>query len=264
MNRQMELICIGNELLIGKTLNTNANWLARRVTALGITLKSITTVGDEIEEIKRTINHALQRKTRFLITTGGLGPTHDDKTLKGVAEALNLELVVNEKALEMVKGKYEAYFKEGRMDRVELTPSRIKMATIPEGAEPLPNPVGTAPGVIIDVEGSFLISFPGVPSEMKAIFEESVKPLMLEDAGEALFFEKSISVDGIMESALAPLIDDVMCENPYVYVKSHPKGEERKPYIEIHFSTLTEDSEVAERRLEKAANRISELIARER
>ena len=98
---------------------------------------------------------------------------------------------------------------------------------------------------------------------MKAIFEESVKPLMVEDAGE-LFFEKSISVDGIMESALAPLIDEVMRENPYVYVKSHPKGEERKPHIEIHFSTLTEDSEVAERRLEKAANRMSELVAHKR
>ncbi|UCD72689.1 MAG: nicotinamide mononucleotide deamidase-related protein [Candidatus Bathyarchaeota archaeon] len=264
MNRRMEMICIGNELLIGKTLNTNANWLAGRVTALGGVLKRITTVGDEIDEIKMAVNHALQRRTRFIIITGGLGPTHDDMTLKGVAEALDLELVVDEKALEMVKAKYEAYFKEGRMDRFELTPSRIKMATIPEGAEPLPNPVGTAPGVIIDVKGSLLIALPGVPSEMKAIFEESVKPLILENAGEGLFFEKSIFVDGIMESALAPLIDEVIRENPYVYVKSHPKGEERIPHIEIHFSTLTEDSEVAERRLEKAVNRMLELTAHNR
>jgi len=147
MNRRMEMICIGNELLIGKTLNTNANWLAERATALGITVRSITTVRDEIDEIKRAVNHALERKPRFLITTGGLGPTYDDKTLEGLAEALGLRLTVNEKALKMVREKYEAYFKEGRMDRAELTPSRIKMAKIPEGAEPLPNPVGTAPGV---------------------------------------------------------------------------------------------------------------------
>ena len=119
MNRQMELICIGNELLIGKTLNTNANWLAGRVTALGVALKRITTVGDDVDEIKMAISHALRRRMRFIIVTGGLGPTHDDMTLKGVAEALDVELVVNEKALEMVKGKYEAYFREGRMDRVE-------------------------------------------------------------------------------------------------------------------------------------------------
>ena len=109
MNQQMEIVCVGNELLIGKTLNTNAHWLARRATSLGIMVKQITVVGDDVDEIAKVIREALKRKPRFIITTGGLGPTFDDKTLEGIAKALNLKLEVNEKALKMVRKKYEAY-----------------------------------------------------------------------------------------------------------------------------------------------------------
>ncbi|MGQ9530225.1 MAG: nicotinamide mononucleotide deamidase-related protein [Candidatus Bathycorpusculaceae bacterium] len=257
---QMEIICVGNELLIGKTLNTNAHWLARRATSLGIIVKRITVVMDDVEEIAKIIREALHRKPRFIITTGGLGPTFDDKTLEGMAKALNRRLEVNEKALRMVRGKYEAYAKAGRIEAAELTPPRIKMATLPEGAEPLPNPVGTAPGVIVKVEGTFLIVLPGVPSEMEAIFEESVVPLLKREAGEFVFFETSIYADNIMESTLAPLIDKAMHDNPYVYIKSHPKGEERKPHIEIHFSTTAENSKTARDRIGKAIIQLSELV----
>ncbi|MCK4424886.1 competence damage-inducible protein A, partial [Candidatus Bathyarchaeota archaeon] len=164
------------------------------------------------------------------------------------------------KALEMVKEKYETYFREGRMERAELTPPRVKMARLPKGAKPLPNPVGTAPGVMLDVEGTFLIALPGVPSEMKAIFDDSVAPLLRKEAGGVTFFETSIYTDGIMESALAPLIDQVMHDNPYVYIKSHPQGEERKPHIEIHFSTTAKGSKTAKNRLGKVIIQLSELV----
>ena len=256
----MEIVCVGNELLIGKTLNTNANWLARRANSLGMMVKRITVVGDNVDEIAKVILEALKRKPRFIITTGGLGPTFDDKTLEGIAKALNLKLEVNEKALKMVREKYEAYVKVGRMEKVELTPHRVKMAKLPEGAEPLPNSVGTAPGVMRKVKGTLLIALPGVPSEMEAIFGESVAPLLKKEAGEAVFFEKSIYADGIMESTLAPLIGQTMHDNPYVYIKSHPKGEEKKPHLEIHFSTNAKDSKTAKERLEKAIIQLSELV----
>ena len=134
------------------------------------------------------------------------------------------------------------------------------MATLPERAEPLPNPVGTAPGVITDLEGTFLIALAGVPLEMEAIFEEFVAPLLRKNAGELTFFETSIYADGIMESALAPLIDKAMHDNPHVYIKSHPKGEERKPHIEIHFSTAAKNSKIARDRLGKAMVQLSELM----
>jgi molybdenum cofactor synthesis domain-containing protein len=256
----MEILCVGNELLIGKTLNTNAQWMARRSTTLGITVKRITVVGDDVNEIANVINEVLQRKTRFVVTTGGLGPTFDDKTLEGIAKALNCELKVNKKALAIVKEKYEAYVKAGRIEKVELTPYRVKMATLPEGTKPLPNPIGTAPGVFTTIEDTFLIALPGVPSEMEVIFEGSVVPLLKKEAGKVAFFETSIYTDNIMESSLAPLIDKTMHDNPCVYIKSHPRGEEEKPHIELHFSTTAKDSKIAKKWLGKAVVQLSELV----
>jgi len=256
----MEIICVGNELLIGKTLNTNAQWLAKRATSLGIMVKRITVIGDEVEEIACAIREALQRKPRFIIATGGLGPTFDDKTLEGIAKALNRKLELNQKALQMIKEKYEAYAKAGKIEEVEMTPHRVKMAMLPEGAEPLSNPVGTAPGVMVKVEDTFLFALPGVPSEMEAIFDKYVVTMLKKEAGEATFFETSIYADGIMESTLAPLIDLTMHDNPYVYIKSHPRGEEKKPHIEIHLSTTAKDSKTAKDRLGKTIIQLSELI----
>ncbi|MGB9676152.1 MAG: nicotinamide mononucleotide deamidase-related protein [Candidatus Bathyarchaeales archaeon] len=263
MGNEMEIICVGNELLIGKTLNTNAQWLAKRATTAGFTVKRITVVEDDVASIASVIREALQRKPKFIITTGGLGPTFDDKTLEGIATALNRKLKINEKALEMVKEKYEAYAKTGKIEKVELTPARVKMAKLPENSKPLPNPVGTAPGVILEVDGIVLIALPGVPSEMEAIFEGSVMPLLKERAGDVTFYEASIYVSSIMESTLAPLIDKTMHDNPHVYIKSHPKGEEKKPHIELHFSTTAKDSKTAKDRVGKALIQLSELVKKE-
>jgi molybdopterin-biosynthesis enzyme MoeA-like protein len=227
---------------------------------MGVIVKRIIVAADNVNEIADVIREALQRKPRFIITTGGLGPTFDDKTLEGTAKALNRKLKISGKALAMIKKKYESYVRERKMEKAELTPARVKMATIPENAEPLPNPVGTAPGVRIDVEGTVLIALPGVPSEMKSIFDETVAPLIKKEAGENTFFEESVYVNGIMESTLAPFIDQVMHDNPYVYVKSHPRGEERKPHLEIHFSTSATEPKIAKDRLKMAITRLSVLI----
>jgi molybdenum cofactor synthesis domain-containing protein len=256
----MEILCIGNELLIGKVLNTNAQWLAKRATSLGITVKRITAAGDDLDEIATVTRETLKRKPRFIITTGGLGPTFDDKTLEGIARALNRKTETNKTALKMVKEKYEAYAREGKIEKVELTPPRIKMATIPKESRPLPNSVGTAPGVLMKIEKTFLIALPGVPPEMEAIFEESVVPLIKKEVGKAAYFEKSIYADGIMESTLAPLIDRTMHDNPHVYIKSHPKGQEKKPHIEIHFSTTAKKQQDAKNDTENAVKQLSDLI----
>ncbi|MEM1589573.1 MAG: nicotinamide mononucleotide deamidase-related protein [Candidatus Bathyarchaeia archaeon] len=260
MGVQVEIISIGNELLIGKTLNTNAQWIAKRATSLGASVRRITVVGDDVDEIVSAVREALGRKPRLIITTGGLGPTFDDKTLEGIAVALNRKLVLNNKALQMIKEKYEEYAKVCGLDSAELTPHRVKMAMLPEGAEPLPNPVGTAPGVCLDINGTLIVALPGVPAEMEAIFEEFIAALLKKEAGGLMFFETSIQVDNIVESTLAPLIDLTMRDNPYVYIKSHPKGEEKKPHIEIHFSTTAKDSKTAKGRIGRAIIQLSELI----
>jgi molybdenum cofactor synthesis domain-containing protein len=256
----MEIVCIGNELLIGKIVNTNASWIGKHATSFGITVKRITVVADDVDEMAAAFQEVLVRKPKFMITTGGLGPTFDDKTLQGLAKALNRPLEVNKEALQMVKAKYTTYAKTNRISEIELTPPRIKMATLPEGTLPVANPVGTAPGVQTCVGGTVIVVLPGVPSEMKAIFEESVVPLLRQAAGDVSFYEEAIYVDQIMESVLAPLIDVVMHDNPFVYIKSHPKQQEDKPRIELHLSTSGTPEQNPQGRLTKAATELSALL----
>lgn len=260
MTLNMEVICVGNELLIGKTLNTNSQWLAKRATAVGVAVKRVTVVADEVQEIAGAVREALRRKPRLIVTTGGLGPTFDDKTLEGIAAVLKCKLGVNVEALRMVKEKYEAYARERGTGKVELTQSRIKMATIPEKTVPIHNPVGTAPAVQADVNGTVVFALPGVPAEMEAIFEEAVVPLLVRVSGGSVFRERSLYAEDVMESALAPLIDKVMRDNAGVYVKSHPKGEEDKPRMEIHFSIKGAEADNLEERLERAVAQLAGLI----
>lgn len=261
MTVEIEIICIGNELLNGKILNTNAHWLVGQATGLGANVKRITVIQDIVEEIAGTINEAAARKPRVLITTGGLGPTFDDKTLQGVALALNQKLAVNPVALEMVKAKCMEYFKKrGIPAEVEMTPPRVKMATMPENTVVVVNPIGSAPSVSAQIEGTTLFVLPGVPVEVEAIFNQSIAPLIREAVGSGVFCQKSIFVDDIVESRLAPLIDLVMGDNVGVYIKSHPLRSEGKSRIELHL-TITECAEQKpSEALEKAAKEISVLI----
>jgi molybdenum cofactor synthesis domain-containing protein len=140
----MEIICVGNELLIGKVINTNASWIGKRATSFGVAVKQITVVADDIKEMATVFCEVLARKPRFIIVTGGLGPTFDDKTLQGLATALNRPLEVNPEALRMVREKYASYAKITDVPETEMTPHRVKMATMPQGTLPINNPVGTA------------------------------------------------------------------------------------------------------------------------
>lgn len=267
MNVKVEIICVGNELLIGKTLNTNAFWLAKRATSSGADVNRVTVVKDDISEIAAGLREALRRRPRFIITTGGLGPTFDDKTLEGIAKGLSRKLEVNGEALKMVRKKYETLLKEKKIDKIEMTPSRVKMSTFPRRTFALHNPVGTAPGMIAHVKQTAVIALPGVPPEMEAIFYESVAPLLKKEAGGCAFFEESIYVEGVMESSLAPLVDKVMHDNPSIYLKSHvytksriPEVEGRKSHIELHFSTTNRDFAIAKKSLNKAVEQMSELV----
>ena len=254
MEYNAEIISIGNELLIGKTINTNAAWLARKLTVLGFNVKRITTIGDSIDEIVSVLREAIRRKPKIIITTGGLGPTFDDKTSEALAKALNRPWIVNEEALELVRRKYVSI-------GLELTPCRVKMAKMPKDAEPLPNPVGTAPGIMVYEKETIIFSLPGVPREMKAIFEEHVEPFLRKIGPNMYFCEKSIKIKGIPESSLAPLISRVMKMVSRVYIKSHPKGSEgEQPVIELHITSSDTAREKAEYHIKETLEILLKLI----
>ena len=255
----VEIICIGNELLIGQIVNTNAQWLAKYITSLGGNVRRINTVGDSLDEISSTLRDSLFRKPTFIITTGGLGPTFDDKTLESMARALKRPLELNEEALAMVKEKYHQYEKTVKK-KIELTPARLKMATLPRGAIPLSNPAGTAPGILLESDSSKIVALPGVPREMKVVFEESVVPMIRDSVGNLFVYGRSLKVTGIIESEIAPLIDVTMHDNPYIYIKSHPKAPEPIPLIELYFTTTSKSQEEAKKLVEEAVKRVSPLI----
>ncbi|MGQ9565337.1 MAG: nicotinamide mononucleotide deamidase-related protein [Candidatus Bathyarchaeales archaeon] len=260
MTANIEILSVGNELLIGKVLNTNAQWLAKRLTVMGLNVRRITVAPDDVEEISNVVKEIINRKPDILITTGGLGPTFDDKTLEGIAKALDTILETNPKALQMIEEKYRNYAKERGLEKIELTTARVKMANLPKNAVPLPNPLGTAPGMIIKYKKVKVVALPGVPPEMKAIFDESLVPMLKRLTGNVTFYETSLGVSGIMESELAPIIDKVMHDNPYVYIKSHPRGAEKTPHIELHLSTTAKNPMTARNYVTRALIQINDII----
>jgi len=255
-----EVITVGNELLIGKILNTNAQWLCRRITTLGGRITRVTTIPDEVDVIALTIKQALSRKPDFIVTVGGLGPTYDDKTLQGVAKALSQPPQLNRKALRMVEEKYLELSAKGIVRKTNITAERAKMARLPRGANPLFNPVGTAPASLSHNGRTLIISLPGVPSEMRAIFDNSVTAIAVEKFSNLHFKEKSMMVKNVPESELAPLVDEVMRSFPTVYIKSHPKGGGKHLLLELHFSTYGRSGEEARKTVDSSSKMIRGMI----
>jgi molybdenum cofactor synthesis domain-containing protein len=246
----IEIITVGNELLSGRVVNTNASWIANCVTRLGGVVKRITTVSDDVEECSAVIKEALVRKPKLIITTGGLGPTFDDRTLESIALALGIPLELNEEALRMVREKYGG----------DVTPPRLKMAKLLKGGKPLYNPIGTAPGCLIEVGDTIVVALPGVPSEMKAMFKMHVEP-MISRLSRMAYASKLVRVDAIEESSLAPMIEEVMKKCKAVYVKSRPKGD-GEAYIEIEVTSRAPTMREAEENIAKACKLLRELVAR--
>jgi molybdenum cofactor synthesis domain-containing protein len=259
----VEILSIGNELLLGNTVNTNAAWLATKVTFLGGKVTRVTTVGDNLREISQATKESIKRRPDFLITTGGIGPTFDDMTLKAVAKAIGLRLRLDATAVRMVREHYARRF-AGR--RLLLTKPRLKMAYIPAGGTAIQNPVGTAPGVKLSVGKSEVFCLPGVPSEAKAIFTNTLSEIIAAKAGGMRFLQKWMRVDGVMESSLAPVLDRVMSRWPGVYIKSHPRGVEAngRAHLELHFSISTSEPKRAGRVLSAAIRDLMDELKRTR
>lgn len=201
MTRRAEIIATGSELLSGMQ-ETNSTFLAERLTLSGIGLKSITIVGDREKEIHDTLKKALEG-SEIIIITGGLGPTEDDLTRKTIAKVLGKRLVLEEDILERIK----AYFRE--RDR-EMPKSHQRQALIPFGAKVIENRIGTAPGFFIEYKNSIIISLPGPPREMKAIFL-SIEPMLKNRyKGKKMGMLKIMRTCGLPESLINENLKDIL------------------------------------------------------
>jgi len=251
------ILVVGNEILDGITLDTNSQWIINRLKPLGFHVHEVITVRDDVEAIGAALNRLIEDGCTLVFTTGGLGPTHDDMTLQGVAQGLGLPLELDQASLEIVARQYRVLHEKGIIESGEMTDSRKKMAILPRGSRPLDNRVGGAPGVLLEARGATVICLPGVPLELKWIFDEQVTPALRETVRDA-YAERIVTLPLRDESTLAPIIDQVMEESPGVYVKSlvKPYGEEG---IRLWVSSMGEDRDEVEARVARAVDRLVAL-----
>lgn len=198
---KVEVIAIGDELLIGQTVNTNASWIGSQFALCGAHVNYGTTIKDTEEDIIGALDTAFGR-VDVIIMTGGLGPTKDDITKATLCKYFNTELEINQEILDSVRTFFEV---RGR----KMLDINIQQAALPKAAKPLQNELGTAPGMWFEKEGKVLVSLPGVPYEMKHLMGERVIPRLAEKYEMKAIYHRTLYTQGIGESYLAEQIEEI-------------------------------------------------------
>jgi nicotinamide-nucleotide amidase len=211
----VEIVVIGNELLLGDIADTNTHFIARALREGGFELRRVVTVGDHLERIVSTFREAAERADA-VIATGGLGPTVDDPTREAAAKAGGVELVFHPELWEAIQARFQHL---GRSP----TENNRKQAYIPEGSSALPNPFGTAPGFSMEIGRSILLAVPGVPSEMEAMIRDQVLPALQRRSGKAEVIRKrTLHIAGLGESQIDQQIGRwESMENPTAGLMAH-------------------------------------------
>ncbi len=215
----VELVTTGSELLLGQIINTNSAYMARELNAIGFDVVYQTTVGDNRQRMQEAIEHALQRAD-IVITSGGLGPTQGDITKEVCAGVFGRSLVFNEECAARIRAHFQ------HLQR-KMTESTLRQAMIPEGAHIFLNYAGTAPGVVLEQAGRLIVNLPGPPSEMKDMFDRSLRPYLEQKYGFAsVIVSRVLDTFGIGESSLEMKIRDLILaqKNPTLALLVRPSG----------------------------------------
>ena len=239
-----EILCVGTEVLSGEVINTNAAYIARTLTELGIDTVHTSVVGDEPDRLDAAFKGALE-SADLVILSGGLGPTYDDLTKETVAAALGKKLIRDEKILSDI----DTYFaKTGR----KMTDNNKKQADIPEGARALENPYGTAPGIAAEtVDGKLAILLPGPPNELIPMMREQVVPMLRERCSSAVVC-KNVHIMGMGESEVETVLGSLMTESKNPTVAPYAKEGE----LRLRICARAESGEDAERACDAVIERI--------
>ncbi len=210
-----EIVTTGSELLLGQIVDTNAAWMAQRLNEIGIHLYYKSTVGDNENRLSKLLQTCLERSD-VVIVTGGLGPTADDITRQALARAVGRPLLVHEPTLEGLRQRFSNW-------GTRMTSNNQQQALIPEDAEIVPNPVGTAPGIRLETENCVLFALPGVPREMKHLMIEAVLPFLKDrSGGTGIIRTRTLRTIGIGESTLDHELGDLLqSPNPTVGLAAH-------------------------------------------
>ncbi len=244
-----ELIFVGTELLLGQIVNTNAAYLGENLASLGVDLYHSAVVGDNLNRIKDAIQTALTRSDLVLIT-GGLGPTFDDITREGIAAAISRELVYDPQVMAQIEEHFT------RVKYKILPIHRRQAYVLTTGCQAVPNPVGSAPGLIIDVEGKWIIAMPGVPHEMKRMCEDTIFPWIMEKAGKNVIQSKILKVCGMGESNVADALQEIVepLTNPTIAFLARPNE------VSVRITAKAADGDEASRMISVVADQVREKL----
>jgi len=245
------ILCIGTELTRGEIVNTNASWIAEKLTELGFEICEIATVDDDPARIIAAIER-LAGISNVIIGTGGLGPTSDDLTTYSVARFLGVPLVRHDPSIEAIRRRFEAL---GRT----MSPSNGKQADFPEGADVLPNPIGTAPGFAVTAGAARAFFLPGVPKEMKRMFEEQVVPQIAKLAPR-LTHQVRLKTFGLPESVVGERVAGIEDEFPGVMLGFRAHFPEIEVKVRARASSQPEARTLADRAAAEVRKRLGDVV----
>ncbi len=218
--KRLALLVIGDEILAGHTQDTNSHWLAKRCKELGIALRRIETCTDDMPDVVDSIRRMLEDvDVDYVVTSGGLGPTPDDRTMEGLAKALGVDLELTDANWEWMVERVRFGHELGYFKHQEPNDGMRKMALLPQGAEAMPNGLGTCLGAIVRHRGRLLFTLPGVPREFERMFDESVLPL-LEVSDPPHVAEQRLYTE---ESRFFQVLERLEKEFPDVAIGSYPQ-----------------------------------------
>lgn len=233
---KIEIVTIGNELTTGEVVDTNAAYMAEALAEIGLEVVYITTTGDDPCYIQEALRRARER-AEVIIVSGGLGPTKDDITVSSAAQALSLPLVLNKEVLDNLKRR----FAERGM---EMPVSNEKQAVFPQEAEIIPNPLGTACGFFLRRAGRIFIFLPGVPRELKHLFQENVIPVLEKEREDKIVARsRTLKVFGFTESAIADFLKEVNPQDFSASLAYLPRFPENHVKITVKGNSPTEVGE---------------------
>ncbi|MGJ3237874.1 MAG: competence/damage-inducible protein A [Anaerolineae bacterium] len=247
-NVTVEIIAVGTEILLGEITDTNSVYLARQLRDLGINIYYMTTVGDNRQRIADAIRQAMSRAD-VIITSGGLGPTVDDMTRQSVADATERDLTFRQELYDQILTRFSSY-------KVTMTPNNARQAYLPANAITIENPVGTAPSFIVEHQGKSIISLPGVPRELKYLFETRIIDYLRARYQLGIIKARLLKTAGIGESTLDDMLGDALLNatNPSIGLAAH------HGIIDIRITAKAEDEAQADQMLDVFETRVWDRV----
>jgi nicotinamide-nucleotide amidase len=242
-----EIIAVGTELLLGEILDTNSQYLSQQMSGLGIDLYYISHIGDNLNRLTSAVLQALDRSD-LLIMTGGLGPTEDDLTREAIAAALGETMEVQP---ELENHLRTWYFRRNR----PMPERNMKQATLIPSASTIPNPIGTAPGWWVETNGKVIATMPGVPVEMRKMWEEQILPRLQEIAGTGVIATRTLKTVGLGESAAEEVVQPLIRNtNPTLATYAKQDG------VHLRMGAKAESRDAAEKLIDDFEVKVRELI----